>query len=701
MKLSRFPFSASLLFSLSFCLSNPSAAAEPLLPAGSVQVAANEPAELEVETPTSHVRFNRETAPDVVTWAVEGVESVAVDHLDEGEIRVPLNPGVGCLALNRSGMIPILRPVTIEAGIDVSLTDLEWRPGPIVVGSVVDSQALPLPSLITIAQEARAQSKENETCRAALFALGIHEIRSESTGHFRSAPLPPGRYLVTVEAADHASFEKSVVIPEEIAHHDLGEITLEAVARVEIRIDSAEVDVDPPYELAVEVFLPREIKQSESWRRVFEQEVAADTTVEVELTPGTHRLTLKKTDSSFSFTTLEELQPGFQHIRLRPEPIFIEGEVTADGLPVENAEVKAMWENTHITASTDSEGEYSLTVWTPAHFGFFVSAPDGGTQFDALDLREAEPGETHELDFDLSRAEISGVVVAAKDQSPIEGCSVVIEHRSKDSGGTRKTTTAADGSFRFEGVTEAESVNLQAWAKGYLLTKTELNFVGEDLTGIWVELDESNLVHGKVVGPAGEPVANINVGCFAPGMEGDYTAMVETRLDGSFEIDTRAGEVLFAYAPGYSLGWAVALEGEETVLALQRLPPPTRVRIVGEGGDPAPMLGFSYVTQRGVVIPTSLVFRHSYVNGLSRTTDAEGVIEISSVPPGVYEIYGGSGGEMRPLGVLPIPSSGEVTLRLGPEKRAGNRPGDADNSDEKPIRKTPVGAKTPSQQFTR
>ena len=77
----------------------------------------------------------------------------------------------------------------------------------------------------------------------------------------------------------------------------------------------------------------------------------------------------------------------------------------------------------------------------------------------------------------------------------------------------------------------------------------------------------------------------------------------------------------------------------------------------------------TYVSDSGVALPFSLVQKHTLRNGLNRVTDAAGIIDVASLPPGSYQVLMAGESGILNLGTLPIPSSGEVTLRVPDMKR--------------------------------
>jgi hypothetical protein len=616
------------------------------------------------------ILFGEKGRPEVVAWAVDDQSEPFVGRLNDDNFEVAVPAGEGCLVFLRSDYLPILEATQIEDGSERSVSELEWVEGPTFLGSVVDSGDVPVPAVVRFGETAAAKEGTERLCREALAAAGFYEVRAASNGHFESPPVPPGRYALTFEAPDHATVERVLVIDGTEPSHDVGEITMRAVARVDVVLNAADIDADPPFDLVVESENETTTFQAESWENPIEAEIGTDLRVQVETEPGLHRLTLTKTGTDLKYSTEETFSPGWQETILHPEPVFLEGTVRTDDFPVENAEVSVATADVRHTTHTDADGFYDMTLWVRAQFVAMATSPNGDRQIQAIDLTETEPGERVEKNFDLSTGRISGRVVARSDQSPLEGCYVGIMLDSTDDvgfgGGTR---TSADGAFIFKGIGESDSVRLFAHMEGFRQREIEVEYAGEDISGVWIELDEIGSAHGRVVGPAGNPLAGIEVLLCEPGLGGFCRVNTVTGQDGSFSVDAQPGDVVYAQAAGYSIGWAVVRDSGETVIGLKGLSAATRVVVQDGNGEPAAGVLMTYVSDSGVALPFSLVQKHTLQNGLNRVTDAAGILDVASLPPGSYQVVMAGQSGILNLGMLPIPSSGEVTLRVPDMKR--------------------------------
>ena len=624
----------------------------------------------ESDPPTGGVHFSEKGRPEAVVWAFDDQSEPFVGRLNDDNFEVTLPAGKGCLVFLRSDSLPIVEVTEIEGGSKRFVSELKWLKGPTFLGSVVDADDAPVPAVIRFAETATPKDATEKLCREALAAAGFYEVRAVSNGHFESPPVQAGRYALIFEAPDRATVERVLVVDGTEPSHDVGLVTMRAVARVDVVLNAADIDADPPFDLVVESENQTTVFRAERWENPIEVEIGPDLTVQVETEPGLHRLTLTKTGTDLKYSMVEALSPGWQEVLLHPEPVFLEGTVRTDDLPVENAEVVVATPDVRNTTHTDSNGFYEMTLWVRAQVMGMVTAPSGDRQFQSIDLTEAEPGERVEQDFDLDTGKISGRVVARSDQSPLEGCSVGLVQDSADKGIRRSAKTSKDGSFSFDGVWKSDSVKLLAHMDGFQPRTLDVEYAGGTVGNIWIELDETGSAHGRVVGPGGNPLAGIEVLRCQPGLGGFCSVSAVTGQDGSFAIDAQPGDVLFANAVGYSIGWGVVRNNEETVIGLKGLSAPTRVGIQNGDGEPAAGVFITYASEAGVVLPFNLLYQHTLQNGLSRMTDPAGILDVASLPPGVYQVLMPDESGVLNLGMLPIPSSGQVTLRVPDMKRA-------------------------------
>lgn len=600
--------------------------------------------------------------PEVVGWSVEEGEGASIARLSEEDNSIVVDEGQGCMAFLRSGSVPILQKIDPVPGSHVLIQGLRWQGGTTVTGYLEDADKLPVTANVKIRYESSAGEFDDPVCRDALSALGVFDIRSSTEGHFEIPALPPGRILLTIEGDGYSLVHRRVTLTEDQPRKDLGVVKVPVQCVAEISVDPSNIDETPPFGLLVEIEEPNQVAQKDRWRRIEETELSPDAPVRVATKPGLHRLTLRKTGTDLAYSTLAETTSGIQELIIRPAPYFLEGYVKSGGDHIEDAEVMLLFQEVQVITRSDEGGFYQLRLWFPADFATIVTIPGGDAVMNHLDLRDAQLGETIGHDFEIPRKIISGVIVSSEDQMPIPDCQVTLIQKSTERGDSRSVSTSSDGRFEFGSVWDSDTCRIRAEKKGFLPTSREVFPSNTEDQDIWIELEPTDEIAGRVTGPAGEPIAGILVGCCAPSLSDPLAIRATTSIDGSFSIESNPGAVLFASAQGYALGWIAARDDQENHLMLDVLPQPTRLRILNSEDRPVEGAYLTFVSPDGVGIPFDLVVRHAVLNGLGRHTDSEGLIDIACVPYGSYQVFLKSATGPVPLGTVPFPASGEVTL---------------------------------------
>jgi protocatechuate 3,4-dioxygenase beta subunit len=229
-------------------------------------------------------------------------------------------------------------------------------------------------------------------------------------------------------------------------------------------------------------------------------------------------------------------------IVLRPAPV-IEGKVTAQGKPVEGAEVTAIGEKrSAMSVTTDANGRYRMPdprLWAVM---IGVRHRDYAPAWTSADNRDftLEPGKT-----------VEGRVIDAKER-PVAGARVELSPWNVTA------TTAADGSFRFQHVT-VEASSLRVSAPGGIAMRELVN--GRQT----LKLAPAGRISGVIRDAEKHPLSGIRVVTQSQTINGDEAV---SGRDGTFQLTVPRGAYGLADAGNgiYDIaGEANAKEGDVRV----------------------------------------------------------------------------------------------------------------------------------------
>ncbi len=190
--------------------------------------------------------------------------------------------------------------------------------------------------------------------------------------------------------------------------------------------------------------------------------------------------------------------------------------------------------------------------------------------------------------------------------------------------------SSEDGSFSLENV-PAGAMLLVGSAPGYASARLNVTIEeGKTLSDVELPLDAGVHLTGRVTGPDGTPLGDVNVradtsgnGAFA--MWGPETTAV-TDANGEYSLETLPpGEVTvaFTHASYVASRKQVTLKGRETKLDVQL-----------SGGQ---RVTGTVVTEQGAPVADAQVSAHgSAMRGASAVTNAGGMFEMEALPPGRY-----------------------------------------------------------------
>ncbi len=194
-----------------------------------------------------------------------------------------------------------------------------------------------------------------------------------------------------------------------------------------------------------------------------------------------------------------------------------------------------------------------------------------------------------------------------------------------------RSFTSDDGSFTLDSVPPG-SIVLVASSPGYASGRLNLNVEeGKEVTGVELQLDTGVKLVGRVTGPNGSPLSDVQVRVL-PSPTGGFASsgmdrMASTDANGEYAIEAlEAGEesISFSHPKQASARKQVTLKGRETRLDVQLT---SGGRVTG-----------SVVTESGAPVAEAQVEAYSGSSWESARTDANGAFELESVTPGRYRL---------------------------------------------------------------
>ncbi|MFD6446166.1 collagen binding domain-containing protein [Promicromonospora sp. NPDC060204] len=329
-------------------------------------------------------------------------------------------------------------------------------------------------------------------------------------------------------------------------------------------------------------------------------------------------------------------------------PVAVSGTVlTDDGTPVPGATVTLtpVGGGAPLTAVTSSTGEYLIdhVGWDaandqPQQYTFTLSdVPEGFTVATVPDDITVEVGQEEPVagnDFVvMAPASLSGTVTVGGE--PVAG--VVVTREGPD--GTVSTTTAADGTYLFEGVPAGDHTVSVTVPDGYRADGPDSRDVtvgADDVTDVDFGLSHPGAVGGTVTDDAGEPVAGATVTVTGP--DGPVTVVTDD-VGGYFVGDLPPGDYTIALTvpEGYS---ADVTERSVTVTSAGEDLLQEDFALVDESVEPQELpVGGTVTHAEGAPVPdtTVTVTDADGARAGTATTDADGAWS-TELPPGSYTV---------------------------------------------------------------
>lgn len=550
----------------------------PWTPESGVRIAAAAPGtRWNAEKPrsaSSPLRIALEPAPridgtvvDVEGRPVAGAEVRAIDYYGSpfgppdvhrsrsdasGRFRMPLTEGDYQLSAARSGLAPAFSSVSLSRPGKRPTVRMVLGPSRTLTGLVVDGEGRPVHGA-EIELKRTPGRNTGSVLVSSLEGLDSHRARTGPEGRFEVRDLPASWFQLRIEHPDFASHQRQgIIIPEEAGPVDAGTFTLEAGLTVEgVVVDSQ----------------GRPLPDTALWLRPGDgiDHRPGDGIDHVFLKRGPRQIT--GPDGRFSISHLESerewtlyaCRQGYPEVALSlakaaPGPLRIElasatrltGRVVdPDGHPISGAYARAdiggenPWNAIDMgrppcsgdgrfpDANTDGDGRFILE---PLRTGFYH------LRISAEGFLATEP-ELLEVDIDreppamevvLERgATLIGRVLAA-DGSPAAGATVRADGERR----SPPTVTDQEGNYRLQGVEPGSRLISAQHTAGSAQRKDVQIGPGENRLDMTLEPEASEPdrpLHGRVVGPEGEPIEGAQV-------SGHRQGHAFTGPDGSFAL---------------------------------------------------------------------------------------------------------------------------------------------------------------------
>lgn len=317
----------------------------------------------------------------------------------------------------------------------------------------------------------------------------------------------------------------------------------------------------------------------------------------------------------------------------------VSGRVTRNGVGLENVMIMAMVMGSGSSTTTGPDGSFTLTGLTPGSVRIMARKEE-----DFVNETRNITAPSRDVIIDLKAGgRITGRVVEKGSGKPITTFQAGLT-TSRAGGGMvmmgppqLRSFTSDDGSFTLDSVPAGATV-LMASAAGYASARLNVTVEeGKELTGVEMQLDTGVKLTGRVTGPNGSAVSEVQVRVLPSPTGGFATSGMErtstTDANGEYSIEgLEAGEesLNFSHPKHANVRKAVTLKGRETRLDVQLT---SGGRVTG-----------TVVTEAGAPVSDAQVEAFSGSGFESARTDANGAFAFESVTPGRYRFSASKSG---------------------------------------------------------
>lgn len=363
---------------------------------------------------------------------------------------------------------------------------------------------------------------------------------------------------------------------------------------------------------------------------------APDGTFTMRVKEGTYDFTFRREDLAPKIVRGQSITVASSpNVDATMEPAAeVSGRVTRAGAGLENVMIVAMVPgSTGLSAVTGPDGSFTLGGLPPGSVRIMARKTD-----DFVNEQRTINAPARDVVIEIRPGgRVSGRVVEKGSGKPITTFDAGIT-TSRGSAGAGmimmgppqlKSFTSDDGSFTLDAV-PAGAMVVMASSPGYASSRLNINVEeGKEVTGVELQLETGVKLTGRVTGPNGSALSDVNVRVLPSPTGGFATSGMErtsmTDANGDYAIEgLEAGEesVSFSHAKHSAAQKQVTLKGRETRLDVQ----------LSAGGR----LSGTVVTESGAPVADAQVEASSGSGYEMARTNANGAFEFDSVAPGRY-----------------------------------------------------------------
>ena len=327
---------------------------------------------------------------------------------------------------------------------------------------------------------------------------------------------------------------------------------------------------------------------------------------------------------------------------VRIDPIAVTIEVLRGGAPLPAAFVGIRSEGNRWSSEmqADSSGKISTRAWQSGRYLFAVRAKESSPP--VLLLNAIESGDETSVVLDVPDRSVSGRVVDADNDSPLEKAEVqIVSVNDDDTGGTSTAFTGPDGKFVLDSIRDG-SHTLVAEANGY----AQSDPVSVRIDGtvphreVTFRMNRGTLRRLRVVSLQNAPVAGALVIAMANDVATELTGSDST---GAVAIHTRPGVAPTVYVLPAEGSLAIARlslaasDKEETIVVRDGN---ASLELHANDASGKPLANLRFVMRfDGELIPPDVADLLEVRRGMVPATGRDGVARLDRLPAGLIEMW--------------------------------------------------------------